>query len=123
MAKLDELIREIRTELGTEFIATDIVGNDGMSIAGESSNPDFNSDAAGARFALVMKLGAKVSGKLGFGGLEENLVTTNKLFIISRYLGDQSYYWGVAVDNEAVLGSVRMLMNEYADQLWEAIPR
>jgi hypothetical protein len=64
-----------------------------------------------------------VSNKIGIGAVDDLLVTTDKTFILTRFLGDGTYYWGLAVSRNAVLGAVRVLMNEYADQLWEAIPR
>jgi hypothetical protein len=51
------------------------------------------------------------------------LITTDQAFILTRSLGDGSFYWGLAVTREATLGMLRMLMNEYADRLWDAIPR
>jgi predicted regulator of Ras-like GTPase activity (Roadblock/LC7/MglB family) len=123
MAKLELLIQQFRSELGADFVSTDVVGMDGLSIAGGSIDPNFNSTDASARFSMVMKLAAKVSGKLGLGKVDDNLVTTDKAYIIARFLGDGSYYWGVAVTRNATLGTVRMMMNEYADQLWDAIPR
>ncbi|MCX7839111.1 MAG: hypothetical protein N2559_06600 [Anaerolineae bacterium] len=122
MAKLDQLLQEVRAALGADFVSTDIVGTDGISIAGGSVNPDFDSTEASARFAMVMKLASQVSNKIGIGAVDDLLVTTDKVFIITRFLGNGSYYWGLAVTKNATLGSVRVLMNEYADQLWDAIP-
>jgi predicted regulator of Ras-like GTPase activity (Roadblock/LC7/MglB family) len=120
---MEQLIQEVRSELGGDFVSTDVVGMDGLSIAGGSADPNFNAEAASARFAMVTKLGAKVSDKLRMGEVDDILVTTNGAYIIARILGDGSYYWGLAVTKDATLGMVRMLMNEYADQLWAAIPR
>jgi predicted regulator of Ras-like GTPase activity (Roadblock/LC7/MglB family) len=122
MAKLDQIIQQFRSELGSDFISTDVVGMDGMSIAGGSVDPNFDASDASARFTMVMKLAAKVSGKIGMGKVEDNLVTTNKTYIVSRFLGDCTYYWVVVVSRNATLGTVRMLMNEYMNQLWDAIP-
>jgi predicted regulator of Ras-like GTPase activity (Roadblock/LC7/MglB family) len=104
------------------FVSTDIVGMDGISIAGGSVSPEFDSTEASARFAMVMKLAAQVSNKIGMGAVDDLLVTTDKVFILTRFLGNGTYYWGLAVSRNATLGSVRILMNEYADQLWDAIP-
>jgi len=123
MAKLDQLIQQFRSELGADFVSTDVVGMDGISIAGGSIDPNFNSTDASARFSVVMKLAEKSSSKLGLGKVDDNLTTTDKAYIIARFIGDCSYYWGVAVTRNATLGTLRMLMNEYADQLWDAIPR
>ncbi|MGC9358471.1 MAG: roadblock/LC7 domain-containing protein [Anaerolineae bacterium] len=122
MTKLDDLIQEIRNELGADFVSTDVVGMDGLSIAGHSADPNFDGSAASARFAMVMKLSQQVAKKIDMGEVADNLVTTDHAYIIARFLGDGSYYWGVAVTRNAVLGLVRMVMNEYADQLWNAIP-
>jgi predicted regulator of Ras-like GTPase activity (Roadblock/LC7/MglB family) len=122
MAKLDQIIQQFRSELGSDFISTDVVGMDGMSIAGGSVDPNFDASDASARFTMVMKLAAKVSSKIGMGKVEDNLVTTNKTYIVSRFLGDCTYYWVVVVSRNATLGTVRMLMNEYMGQLWDAIP-
>ena len=123
MSKLEQLIQQVRSELGADFVSTDIVGMDGLSIAGGSIDPSFNATDAAARFSMVMKLAEKASAKVGMGKVDDNLVTTDKAYILTRFLGDGSYFWGLAVTRNATLGSVRMLMNEYADQLWDAIPR
>jgi len=122
MAKLEQLLQEVRAPLGGDLVSTGIVGMDGISIAGGSISPEFDSTEASARFAMVMKLAAQVSNKIGMGGVDDLLVTTDKVFILARFLGNGTYYWGLAVSRNATLGSVRILMNEYADQLWDAIP-
>jgi predicted regulator of Ras-like GTPase activity (Roadblock/LC7/MglB family) len=123
MNKLDQLILKFGSELGADFISTDIVGmEDGLSISGSSIDPNFNTLDASARFSKVMDLAAKVCGKVGMGKVEDNLTTSEKAYIIARFIGDGSYYWVVAVTRSATLGSVRMLMNEYAVQLASILP-
>ncbi len=123
MAKLDQILQQFRAELGADFVSTDVVGMDGMSIGGGCVDSNFDGTEASARFAMVMKLAQKSSEKIGAGPVEDNLATTDRAYIIARFIGNSSYYWGVAVTRNATLGSVRMLMNEYADQIWDAIPR
>jgi len=123
MTQMEQLLQEVRSELGGDFVSSNVVGMDGLSIGGSTADPSFNAEAASARFAMVSKLGARVSDKLKMGGVDDILVTTDKTYIITRILGDGSYYWGLAVTKDATLGMVRMLMNEYADQLWAAVPR
>jgi predicted regulator of Ras-like GTPase activity (Roadblock/LC7/MglB family) len=96
---------------------------DGLSIAGGSMDPGFNSSEASARVAMVMKLAANVTTKVGMGVVDDNLVTTDRSYMLTRFLGDGTYFLNVAVTRNAILGSVRLMMNEYAPQLWEAIPR
>lgn len=122
MSKLEQLLQEIHSELGTELLATNVVGMDGLSIANLSASPGFDESAAAARFAMVVKLASKVADKIEMGEVDDNLVTTDQSYILARLLGDGSYYWGVIVTRDATLGLVRMVMNEYVDRLWDAIP-
>ena len=119
---MEDILLDVRNQLGAEFIATEIVGVDGLPISETSMNPDFDSSVISARLAMVMKLSTKVSEKMKLGIVEDSLVTTDKTFMLIRFLGDGSYYWRVAVSKDATLGVVRMLMTEYAGRLWDAIP-
>jgi predicted regulator of Ras-like GTPase activity (Roadblock/LC7/MglB family) len=121
--RLNAVIQQFRMEFGADLISTEVVGMDGISIAGGSDDPAYDSTEAAARFSTVMKLAAKASSRVGMGRVEDNLTTTDKTYIIARFIGDGSYYWGVTVTRFATLGSVRMVMNEYAARVWEAIPR
>ena len=123
MSKLDELIQQIRVELGSDFVSTSIIGADGLSIAGGSMDPSFDNSEASARYAMVMKLAMKVGDKLALGAVDDNLTTTDKALILNRFLGDGSYFWELVIAKEATLGSVRLMMNEYAPKFWNAIPR
>lgn len=122
MAKLQEIVQQVRVELGSDFVSTDIVGTDGLSIAGSAIDPSFDNNEASARYAMVMKLASRVSDKLALGAVDDNLTTTDKVMILTRFLGDGSYFWELVVRNDATLGSVRLMMNEYSSQLWGAIP-
>lgn len=120
--KITEILEEVRTELGADLHSMDVVGMDGISIAGMANVSNFDSSPACARFAMVMKLAAKVTDKLGTGTVESNMVTTEQGTVISRPLGDGSYFWTVNVVKDATLGTTLMVMNEYADQIWDSIP-
>ncbi len=122
-SRLDAVIQQFRLEFGADLISTEVVGMDGISIAGGSDDPAYDSTEAAARFSTVMKLAMKASSRVGMGRVEDNLTTTDKTYIIARFIGDGSYYWGVTVTRFATLGSVRMVMNEYAARVWEAVPR
>jgi predicted regulator of Ras-like GTPase activity (Roadblock/LC7/MglB family) len=123
MNKIEQVVFQFRNELGSDFISTDVVGMDGISIGGGSLNPNFDSADISARFAEVMKLAVKISTKIDIGKVDDNLVTTDTTYILSRFLGDGQYYWVVVVSSNATLGTVRMLMNEYAPKINEAIPQ
>jgi predicted regulator of Ras-like GTPase activity (Roadblock/LC7/MglB family) len=123
MSKLDEIIQQVRVEIGSDFVSTDIVGTDGLSIAGGAMDPNFDNSEAAARYAMIMKLASRVSDKLAFGDVDDNLTTTDQVMILSRFLGDGSYFWELVVRRDATLGSARLMMNEYASRIWSAIPR
>ncbi len=123
MNKLDEIMQEVRVEMGSDFVSTDIVGMDGLSIAGGAMDPSFDNNEAAARYAMITKLASKVSDKLSFGAVDDILTTTDKVMILSRVLGDGSYFWELVIRKDATLGSARLMMNEYAPRLWSAIPR
>jgi DNA-binding response OmpR family regulator/predicted regulator of Ras-like GTPase activity (Roadblock/LC7/MglB family) len=123
MANLQDILKDLADDV-PGFISSDIVGMDGLSIAGLASNPDFDAEAASAQFALVMKLVSKTADQLGSGSVEDNLVTTDDAYILTRFLGDGSYYLGVAVSKDSgSLGNVRLMTRNYADKIWDAIPR
>ena len=123
MSKIDDILQEVQSELGTDLVSTDVVGMDGLSIGGIVTDPNFDASAASARFAMVMQLARRVAGKINMGEVDDSLVTTEQSYVLTRFLGDGSYYWGLAVKSDAVLGMVRMVMDEYAEQIWDAIPR
>lgn len=119
---LEDILQDVRKQLGTEFVSSEIVGEDGLTIAETAAAPDFDSSTIAARMAMVTKLSNKVSEKMKLGTVEDSLITTEEGFMLVRFLGDGSYYWRIAVNKEATIGVVRMLMTEYADRLWESIP-
>ncbi len=122
MSQLSQLLQQVRSELGSDFVATYIVGSDGLSIAETSIDPEFNSTAASAHFATVMKIANDISDTLQLGKMDDNLITTDKVYILTRILGDGTYYWGLVVQRSATLGAVRIVMNEFAPKLWDATP-
>ena len=122
MADLNKLLKEMGDEI-PGLIATGVVGMDGLPIAVYSPQ-DFEADVASAQFSLVMKLVQKSCSQLGNEEVEDNLVTTNNVYLLTRFLGDGSYFLGITADkNAASLGNVRLIARQYADALWKGIPR
>jgi predicted regulator of Ras-like GTPase activity (Roadblock/LC7/MglB family) len=123
MASLKELLKEMSGEI-PGFQAASVSGLDGLSIAEYTASPDFNMEMAAAQFALVMKLVQKSTGQLKSGDVEDNLVTSNTSYILSRFLGDGHYFLVIAVERDmASLGNVRLMTRNFAPDLWDAIPR
>ncbi|MDY7040966.1 MAG: hypothetical protein SVX38_08895, partial [Chloroflexota bacterium] len=70
------------------------------------------------------KLVQKSVSQLGKDEIEDNLVTTDNAYLLTRLLGDGSYFLSIAVDKGAAsLGNVRLMTRQFADDLWAAIPK
>ena len=98
-----------------------IAGTDGLTIAG-AKFVDINTDAVAARYSLLAKLAEKVSDKLNLGEVEDNLLTVNNAYSLLYMLGDGSYFAFLGFTQDAPIGVFRMVMKEYSDKLWNAIP-
>jgi DNA-binding response OmpR family regulator/predicted regulator of Ras-like GTPase activity (Roadblock/LC7/MglB family) len=117
------LLQDMAGEI-SGFLAAAVVGMDGMAIAEHSTNRDFDVETAAAQFALVMKLVQKSAAQIGSDDVEDNLVTSKDRYILTRSLGDGSYFLATAVDKEAAsLGNVRLVTRMFGLGLWDAIPR
>jgi predicted regulator of Ras-like GTPase activity (Roadblock/LC7/MglB family) len=122
MNKLPELLDQFQNEV-PGFVSTDVVEIDsGMSIGGESIDPEFDSDMASASYAEVVKSNRRALDLLGMddSATEDILITTEQVYLLLRELGDE-YYHGLAISREGNLGMARMLMKKYAPKFLEAI--
>ncbi len=122
MIKLDELLRKMSDEI-PGYQAASVVGVDGLALAIHSMDRQ-NTELANAQFALIMKLVEKTITKLGKNNVQDNLVTTQKSYIISRFIGDNSYYLLVIVDRvNGNLGNLRIVTRQFAKDIWDAVPK
>ena len=123
MAKLDDLLKEMVGEI-PGFVAAAVIGTDGLAIAEHSADPAFSVETASAQLALIMKLVQRSANLVNVGEVEDNLITTDTSYILTRSLGDGSYFLGIAADKAAAsLGNVRLMARQFADDLWKAIPK
>ena len=124
MAKINDILKEFRAEIGGDLIQMTVTGTDGMSIARESIIAESSqSDLMTGRALMAIQTAKKVTEKLKLGEHEETFLTTDKAYVYSKFLGDGSYVLMLSVTRKATLGTVRMLIEEYAPQIWDAIPR
>jgi predicted regulator of Ras-like GTPase activity (Roadblock/LC7/MglB family) len=122
MKKLDEILQKFRMEVGPVFIAVDVVGPDGISIAGETVIPNFDNTVGAARGTMAMTLAKQVCEKLQLGPMEEFMFTSEMGFFVSTDLGN-TYSFMVGVAKQATLGMLRVLIKDYSQQIVDAIPR
>ncbi|MGC9358470.1 MAG: DUF4388 domain-containing protein [Anaerolineae bacterium] len=122
---MPENIRDILVELGGQipgFIATAVVGMDGLGIA-DFSATGASTEAINAQMTLLVKLVDTTVTKLGAGTLEDHLLTTDKAFLLVRFLEDKHYYLGIAVDKQATnLGNLRLNSRIYSQRVNAALP-
>jgi len=124
MATLFELIQQFRSEI-PQFISTDIVEIEtGMSIAGGSVDPTFDSSAASACYAEVVKSNSRALDIMGIGAgnCEDILITTKGAFLLLRMIGPRHYH-GVAITRQGTLGYARTIMQKYAPMILQALPK
>jgi len=123
MNKLTNLLKEMGNEI-PGLSATAIVGMDGLPVAQYSTATEFDIEIAAAQFALIMKSLQKTCDQLGANNVEDNFVTTANSYLMTLFLGDGCYYLVVAVDkNSGNLGNLRLIAKQFADALWNAIPK
>ncbi len=124
MAKLNDLLKEFRGELGGDMVQVTVCGSDSLAVAQETIVQDAElADLMTGRASMSLTAARKATDKLALGTFEESIATTEKVYVLTKYLGDGSYSILLSVTRNAVLGTVRMLMEEYAPRLWDAIPR
>lgn len=124
MSKLDDVLTDFRNEIDG-FVSTDIVGiTDGISIAGGSIIPNFDSSVASAEFAAVTNSSMRALKSLGNDKLEDVLFTTDNLYIIVRVFSGSEYFHGLAINKtNGNLGRSRLIMKNYEHKIVEAMPR
>ncbi len=119
--RLEEVLKEMANDMEPGLQGIAVAGTDGMGIAfhkiaGEAA------ESLGSQMALIMQLSRRSAERLKEGDVEDVLLTTDKSYMIGRFLSDNHYFAVVNVDRDSVLGNVRLTMRNYADRLAKAIP-
>lgn len=122
MSQLDDLLKQMGGEV-SGFVAAAVVGMDGLNIA-EYAKGKANTEAISAQMTLLFKLVDSTVTKLGAGVLEDDLLTTEGLYVLMRYLPGKQYYLGIAAERKsASLGNLRLMSKMYVDRLSKVMPR
>lgn len=123
MADLKSLLTELKQDID-HLVATHVVDIDsGLPLCGISNDPSFDSGAAAASYANVVKANAAALYFLGFDAqaTEDIVVTTHSMYILIRMLGPRHYH-SIAMGKQGSLGLARSIMSQYAPRLTYAIP-
>jgi len=124
MAKLNDVLKEMRNEIGGDMIQLTVCGPDGIAVAKETIIPDAAmADMMTGRATMSLMAAKKATEKLELGTFQDSISTTEKAFILTKFIGDGTYFIALSVTRKATLGTVRMLLDDYAPKLWDAIPR
>ena len=123
--KMAQKFEEILTSLAGEvsgYSASALVGIDGINIAANSKGP-LDPEAVSAQMTMLFRLVDGSVEKLGAGVLEDNLMTTEKSYILMRFLPGKEYYLSITTDRKTGnLGNLRLMSKMYTDQLSKAMP-
>ncbi len=123
--EMAENMQDILTELGGQvpgFVATSVAGMDGLGIASHSSTA-MDVEAINAQMTLLIKLVDTTVDKLSAGTMDHGLLTTEKAYLVWRFLSNKDYYLGLAADRRnANLGNMLLMSRIYAERLSKAMP-
>jgi predicted regulator of Ras-like GTPase activity (Roadblock/LC7/MglB family) len=122
-ADIQTVLEEMRREVD-HLVAIHVVDvESGMALAGLTSDPNFDSGAAAASYANVVKANSAALYflRLDTYATEDIVVTTRTIYILIRMLGPR-HYFSIAMSRQGSLGLARSIMSSYAPRLVFAIP-
>jgi predicted regulator of Ras-like GTPase activity (Roadblock/LC7/MglB family) len=119
--KLEDVLREMANDMEPGVRGIGVAGTDGLAIAFHKVSGDL-ADMLGSQMALIMQLSRRSADRMEKSDVEDVLVTTDKSYLLGRFLGDGMYFAVVNVERDSVLGNVRLAMRNYAERLFKAIP-
>ena len=119
--ELDNLLMNLSKEVDG-FVAAAVVGMDGLGIAGYTEGM-FDLEAVNAQMTLLFKLVNTTVDRLMADNVEDFLLTTERAYLLVRYLSDTKFYLGITADRrKANLGNMRLISRIYAERLSKAMP-
>jgi predicted regulator of Ras-like GTPase activity (Roadblock/LC7/MglB family) len=121
--KIEGILKELGSEI-TGHIASTVVGMDAFTIASFSSEK-VDIDSVSAQMTLLIKLvDTSVTKVDSTASMEDNLLTTQKAYLLMTFLPDKTHFLGVIADRKtAVLGNLRLMSNIYAERIAKVMPR
>ncbi|MEN8241488.1 MAG: DUF4388 domain-containing protein [Chloroflexota bacterium] len=119
-------LQEHLLELGNEspaIFAAAVVGMDGLTVADYTSKK-VSIEGISAQMTLLIKLIDTTTKKLAAGSVEDFLLTTDKSYLLIRFLGSTGYYLGIAAErSKDSLGKMRLYSRIYAERLSASMPK
>jgi len=119
--KFDEILTSLSGEV-SGYLSSALVGIDGINIASHTLG-DLDPENVSAQITTLFRLVDASVDKLGAGVLEDNLLTTEKSYILMRFLPGKEYFLAIGASRkEGNLGNLRLMSKMYTDQLSKAMP-
>ena len=120
--KMQEVLADLSKE-ATGLFASAVVGMDGLPVA-EFAKKSVDIESFSAQMTLLIKLVDTTTKKVKAGKVEDYLLTTDKAYLLIRFLGNSEYYLGIGAVREASnLGKLRLYSRIYAERLSAVLPR
>jgi predicted regulator of Ras-like GTPase activity (Roadblock/LC7/MglB family) len=119
--KLEDVLKEMANDMEPGLRGIGVAGTDGLGIAFHKVAGE-TAESLGSQMALIMQLSRRAGERVDKGEVEDVLVTTDKSYLLGRFLGDGSYFTVVSVERDSVLGNVRLAMRNYSDRVLKSIP-
>ncbi len=123
--RLDDVLKEMVGQIDGGMAAV-VAGMDGLPIAQyvavkKGVNPARNVP----QMTMLLKLIDSTVTKLGAGTIENELLVTERAYMMVRFLeGNRAYFMGIIANRSvAKLGNIRLITKIYAKHIAEAMPR
>jgi DNA-binding response OmpR family regulator/predicted regulator of Ras-like GTPase activity (Roadblock/LC7/MglB family) len=113
-----EILRHVVEEVDGA-VAAGLVSLDGISMGVYSTVEGFDTKAADAEFASMLRAGQKAAANLGpaFGAVEELMLAGTQGIVIVRLIGDK-YYTGIALSKDGNIGKARMFQQRIVTEMY-----
>lgn len=113
-----EILRHVVEEVDGA-VAAGLVSLDGISMGVYSTVEGFDTKAADAEFASMLRAGQKAAVNLGpaFGTVEELMLAGTTGIVIVRMIGDK-YYTGIALTKDGNIGKARMFQQRIVTEMY-----
>lgn len=121
--KLEDVLKEFGQEVPGLLTAA-VVGMDGLAVAEFSTNNKANGEAVSSQLTLLLKLVDTTVGKTSPDNVEEDLLSTEKEYMMLRFLPGKEFFLAVTVDRKVSnLGNLRLMSRVYSERLTKVLPR
>jgi predicted regulator of Ras-like GTPase activity (Roadblock/LC7/MglB family) len=123
MADIAGILKDTSKEI-LGYIASAVVGMDGITIGSHANYKNINPEALSAQWTTLLKLVTdSVESLLQLGTLEDNLTSTKNAYIVMRYLPSRSFFLLVVSDRATGNpGNLRLMSRIVAERLEKEIP-